>query len=464
MKKNFLKEISEEEKNFILEMHIRKGYNTLNEENIFEDENQDVYNSLNKDPSAKNIARVIRNSNGGYLGDDKEAWAEAAFNKISDMETYNNVSTMLGQDVVEYLEDFLDVEETFHSKSIASHYNTIKQTAVKTSNLEPTNFTGKVAESEVKSYYDSVGKNNYVWQKLLILAGQNLGNFGPNKDGIDGDFGTKSKNALQNVTGSRVQNFNSFKKLFLLVSRDNKKAKEFQNFVNSQNKTVKKEKSNDDEILKKISDNSESDEEDDGYFSWIRKIFPNFSQLLDGKEMDESDFTDNQKEILIKTIKNSKKRVPSFVSRKKGGVTYVDYGENIAKEFENERGSPSTWDVLWRTVTKNDSFALATLLGKFDWTENEDGSYSIEDYYDFKDPKYKELIGVNRETLEGLSIQELSDKYNLTYYEAARTKGWVDHPETIPEKRLAINLTISDDSSNSSFASKNPSAYDPGKI
>jgi len=142
MKKNFLKEISEEEKNFILEMHIRKGYNTLNEENIFEDENQDVYNSLNRDPSARNIARVIRNSNGGYLGDDKEAWAEAAFNKISDMETYNDVSTMLGQDVVEYLEGFLDIEETFHRKSIASHYNTIKQIAVKTSNLEPTNFTG----------------------------------------------------------------------------------------------------------------------------------------------------------------------------------------------------------------------------------------------------------------------------------------------------------------------------------
>jgi hypothetical protein len=242
MKKNFLKEISEEEKNFILEMHKNKGYNTLNERYLLEDENQDVYNSLNKDPSARNIARVIRNSNGGYLGDDKEAWAEVAFNKISNMKTYNDVSIMLGKDVIDYLQDFMDINDTYYRKSINSHYDVIKQTAVKTSNLKPTTFTGKAAESIAKSYYNSVGKNISIWQMLLKLNGQNLGNYGPNRDGIDGQWGGTSRKALKAVTGSSDLNFDNFKKLVVLISGDEKKVKQFRNFVESSSSTIKKTK------------------------------------------------------------------------------------------------------------------------------------------------------------------------------------------------------------------------------
>jgi hypothetical protein len=242
MKKNFLKEISEEEKNFILEMHIRKGYNTLNEENIFEDENQDVYNSLNRDPSARNIARVIRNSNGGYLGDDKEAWAEAAFNKISDINTYNDVSTMLGQDVVEYLEGFLDIEETFHSKSIASHYNTIKKSTAQNSDLKPRTFTDKTALSLAKTFYKSSEKNKSIWQMLLLLNGANLGYSGPNGDGVDGDFGTLSKKALKNKTGSSELNFDNFNKLFFPIAADENKLKKLQNFIKSGQSITNKDK------------------------------------------------------------------------------------------------------------------------------------------------------------------------------------------------------------------------------
>jgi hypothetical protein len=467
MKKNYLKEISEEEKNFILEMHKKMGYNTSNElytndKYIFEDENQDIYNSLNKDSSAKNIARVIRNSNGGTFGNDREAWAEAAFNKISDIKKYNDVTTILGQDVISYLKEFMDIDDTYYKNSISNHYNSIKQKTIKQSGLKSNSFVGNQAESIAKSYYKSVGSNIFVWQKLLKLLGKDLGNYGPNKDGIDGDWGTTSKNALKSITGSNSLNFENFKKLMFLVANDKNKTQEFTKFVKSGgvNKT-KENKINDDEILDKLSSESDT-EDDDSYFSWIRKIFPNFSQLLNAKKMDNDDFTDNQKNILLMAIKNSKKRVPSFVKNKKGGVTYEDYGDNIAKEFNNERGGPSSWSVIWRTITKNDSFAMATLLGKFDWIENGDGSYTISDSYDFKDPKYKELIGVNREKLEGLSIQDLSDKYNLSYYEAARTKGWVDHPDTVPEKSVPINLTI-DDVSND-YISSFDRTLDPGKV
>ena len=174
--------------------------------------------------------------------------------------------------------------------------------------------------------------------------------------------------------------------------------------------------------------------------STVRKLVPNIVQLFNAKKLSTEDFTDSHKKAIFSAIKNSTVRNPKQVTS--GAVNYDDYGKDVANTFKNERGSPTMWDVAWNTIKLDQNFAMATLLGQFRWKKLPNGRYLIEDKYDFKDPKYKELTGVNRKSLEGLSVTQLEGKFKLNPYEAARVKGWVDHPDTIPSKSLAVRVEI----------------------
>jgi hypothetical protein len=153
-----------------------------------------------------------------------------------------------------------------------------------------------------------------------------------------------------------------------------------------------------------------------------RKFIPNVIQLFDAKPLTSKDFTDEQKKVILQAIENSKKRNPQSATKKAGAVNYDDYGKQVASSFKNERGSPSMWQVSWKQLPN--------------------GHYLIQDKYDFKDPGYKELTGINRKSLEGMSIGQLQDKFGFDSYEAARVKGWVEHPDTIPSKSLAVTVDI----------------------
>jgi hypothetical protein len=88
--------------------------------------NEFPYNILNTNPTSKVIANIIKQSYGGPLGNDKEAWAEAAFNKIGNKEKYNNVSKLLGQDVFKYISSFMDTNQVYHKgPSIQDRYRKI---------------------------------------------------------------------------------------------------------------------------------------------------------------------------------------------------------------------------------------------------------------------------------------------------------------------------------------------------
>jgi len=193
----------------------------------------------------------------------------------------------------------------------------------------------------------------------------------------------------------------------------------------------------DKEITKKIKTKTPNTQP--GATSWLRKRFPNIAQLLSGRELTPQDFTEDQKKALLSTIQNSQKRTKN---QKSGSTTYGDYGSDVASTFQNEKGSPSNWDVIWNSVTNNDRFAMATLFGKFNWVKNSDSSYTIDDKYDFKNPHYENIAGVNRKSLEGKSLQQLRSEYDLGHYEAARVKGWVDYPEEIPGRAIPLKLTI----------------------
>lgn len=80
------------------------------------------YDELSKNPTAELIADVIRKSKGGMFANDKEAWAEAAFNSINNISTYLKVEKLLGEDPYKFISDFMDVSRKYHIKSISDHY------------------------------------------------------------------------------------------------------------------------------------------------------------------------------------------------------------------------------------------------------------------------------------------------------------------------------------------------------
>jgi hypothetical protein len=83
------------------------------------------YDKLKSNPSPQFIAEILKSSDGGVLGNDKESWAEAAFDAISSRSVYSKVAKYLGEDPYEFVESFIDTNETYHTKSIYSHYITL---------------------------------------------------------------------------------------------------------------------------------------------------------------------------------------------------------------------------------------------------------------------------------------------------------------------------------------------------
>jgi hypothetical protein len=89
-------------------------------------DNQYPYPNLRKNPTSDFIAKIIKDSYGGPFGNDNEAWAEAAFSKITDKSKYSKVSKLLGQDVYKYISSFMDTNDVYHlGPSIEDHYNSL---------------------------------------------------------------------------------------------------------------------------------------------------------------------------------------------------------------------------------------------------------------------------------------------------------------------------------------------------
>lgn len=83
------------------------------------------YNKLESNPSAQFIAYTIKTSKGGALGNDKEAWAEAAFNSIGSRDIYSKVEKFLGEDPYGYIEAFMDTKEMYHKNPVYDKYITL---------------------------------------------------------------------------------------------------------------------------------------------------------------------------------------------------------------------------------------------------------------------------------------------------------------------------------------------------
>jgi hypothetical protein len=73
-------------------------------------------------PTPEFIADIIKKSYGGLIGDDKEAWAESAFNAIKTKEVYGQVSKILGQDTYKYIKSFMDTKQKHHKNPLHNNY------------------------------------------------------------------------------------------------------------------------------------------------------------------------------------------------------------------------------------------------------------------------------------------------------------------------------------------------------
>ena len=88
--------------------------------------------SLAVDSSAKNIAYWLEKSNGGVFN-DKEAWAEFAFNKIKDITVYNEVKKIMNKDPYKFLQSFMTTDAFYNQgkggETIDSKYKKIINSA-----------------------------------------------------------------------------------------------------------------------------------------------------------------------------------------------------------------------------------------------------------------------------------------------------------------------------------------------
>lgn len=129
----------------------KKKYLNKKDDKVIEKDKSYPYEQLRKNPSPQLIASVIKDSKGGLLSGDKEAWAEAAFTTIKNRNVYNQVADSLGQDPFSFIKNFMDVDTIYHKgPSVLEKMKKIKPEFFSVQKIVPQNFQ--------KEYVDSLGK------------------------------------------------------------------------------------------------------------------------------------------------------------------------------------------------------------------------------------------------------------------------------------------------------------------
>lgn len=176
-----------------------------------------------------------------------------------------------------------------------------------------------------------------------------------------------------------------------------------------------------------------------GIKGFLRKLAPNVAQMFFTKPLTGADFTRRQKSVIYNVIQNAIKRGQK---RQSGVTSYDDYSPEIKATFDNATGA-STKDILTKTFT-DPYFQIASTLGRFTYRLQPDGTYMVNDIYDFsKGQGYT----VTKDELQGMSYLEqlayVKRKDNLSLYRAAREIEYIEHPDTEdPSSKVKINVQI----------------------
>ena len=85
-----------------------------------------VYKKMKSGPNAGEIAKTLESSSGGWTGQDQEAWAQSAFESITDKKMYDEVANKLGIDPYDFVKEFMeaDLGKSMHNngKTIDGEY------------------------------------------------------------------------------------------------------------------------------------------------------------------------------------------------------------------------------------------------------------------------------------------------------------------------------------------------------
>jgi hypothetical protein len=177
-----------------------------------------------------------------------------------------------------------------------------------------------------------------------------------------------------------------------------------------------------------------------GIEGFFRKTFPNVAQIFSTKPLTGQDFTESQKQVVFNVIQNAINQRKQ--DRTKGCTEYIDYNEDIDQQLNKNGGATTAEMVLGSGFS--DEFRVATLLGRFCYTLNPNGSYLVKDDYDFH--KWKSFT-VSKGELDGMSYPEkigyIMDKTDLSPYGAIRHIGYLEHPAEAPaatKTKIVLNI------------------------
>lgn len=177
-----------------------------------------------------------------------------------------------------------------------------------------------------------------------------------------------------------------------------------------------------------------------GVMGFLRKTFPNVAEIFSTKPLTSKDFTESQKQVVFDVIQNAITKRGQ--SRQQGCTEYIDYSPEIDQQLNKNGGATNTEMVLGSALS--DEFRIATLLGRFCYKLQPNGSYLVNDDYDFH--KWSSFT-VKPNEIKGMSYPEkisyIRSKTDLSYYGAIRHIGYLEHPDNAPEAtKTKITLNI----------------------
>jgi hypothetical protein len=163
------------------------------------------YDVLSKNPKPKDIAEIIKKSNGGWFRNDYEDWAEAAFNKIINKVRYNEVSKLLGKDVYQYILNYMKTSKIYRTGP--SIYDTYQKlfNKVKVDTLKKPKTKDEIINFQTfaksKGFKNVAGNNK---GQLISVDGR----WGRNSEAAWIEYGNSYKPNPKNVKTDNVVNNN----------------------------------------------------------------------------------------------------------------------------------------------------------------------------------------------------------------------------------------------------------------
>jgi hypothetical protein len=155
------------------------------------------YDELKNNPTPEFIAKILKESRGSV--NDNEAWAEAAFMAIKNMDMYNKVANALKTDPYKFVRSFIEVSVKYHVQAIQVSYLNLLDNNVGT---KVTKFSTQ-CKLTFTEQNPGGGKTNKAGQVPYSLWNTNkdpylkvVGAFGEYKGVVPEDFGWKLNNNI----------------------------------------------------------------------------------------------------------------------------------------------------------------------------------------------------------------------------------------------------------------------------